>query len=150
MQISHAIGAYGKSEVLQTHGAVSTSCVWYHVHDYREGPPRGQWDVVMDTAGTLPWQAAEGLLAPGGMLLPVTASLGTMLGAALRPNRPNRRRISATTSADGPEAMRRLLDLHARGALQPVIGATLSLDEIGKAHALAGTGHKRGAVVVVI
>ena len=122
----------------------------HHVHDYRDGPPRGQWDVVMDNAGTLPWHKAETLLAPGGMLLPVTASLGTMLGAALRPNRPGRRRISATTSADGPEAMARLLDLHARGALQPMIGATLPFDEIARAHALADTGHKRGAVVVLV
>ena len=31
MQISHTIGAYGKSAVLQAHGAVSTSCAWYEV-----------------------------------------------------------------------------------------------------------------------
>lgn len=120
------------------------------VHDYREGPPRGQWDVVMDIAGTLPWPAADALLAPGGMLLPVTASLGSMLGAALRPTRPNRRRISATTSADGPKGMRQVLDLHARGALQPILAATLPFDRISAAHALADTGHKRGAVVVTM
>lgn len=121
-----------------------------HVHDYRDGLPRGHWDLVMDVAGTLPWQEAAGLLAPGGTLLPVTASLGAMIGAALRPNRSNGRRISGTTSADGPTAMRRVLDLHAQGALHPVVGAVLPFDRIGQAHALADTGHKRGAVVVTI
>lgn len=103
----------------------------------------------MDIAGTLPWKQAEGLLAPGGILLPVTASLGAMIGGALRPTRKGRR-ISGTTSADGPDAMRRLLGLYARGALRPVISASLPFDDIAKAHALAGGGHKRGAVVVTL
>ncbi len=30
MQISHVLGAYEKSAALQAHGAVSTSCGWYH------------------------------------------------------------------------------------------------------------------------
>lgn len=121
-----------------------------HAHDYRDGAPKGQWDLVMDIAGTLPWKQAEALLAPGGTLLPVTASLGAMIGAMLRAKRKGRRRISGTTSADGPEAMRRVLDLHARGALRPVVGATLPFESIEKAHALAESGHKRGSVVVTI
>ncbi|MFV0334935.1 MAG: zinc-binding dehydrogenase [Tropicimonas sp.] len=44
--------------------------------------------------------------------------------------------------------MRRLFDLCARGALRPIVGANLPFDDIAKAHALAGDGHKRGAVVV--
>ena len=30
VRISHAIGTYEKSAALQAHGAVSTSCAWYH------------------------------------------------------------------------------------------------------------------------
>lgn len=119
-------------------------------HDYRDGAPQGQWDVVMDIAGTLPWEQAEALLAPGGMLLPVTASLGAMIGAMLRPNRNGKRRISGTTTADGPDAMRRLLDLHSRGALRPVIGAIFPFEQIDEAHALVDSGHKRGSVVVTM
>lgn len=104
----------------------------------------------MDIAGTLPWMLAEAMLAPGGMLLPVTTSLGAMIGAMLRPNRRGQRRISGTTSADGPDAMRRVLDLHSRGALRPVVGATLPFEDIKKAHTLAESGHKRGSVVVKI
>lgn len=122
----------------------------YHVHDYRDGVPKGQWDLVMDIAGTLPWKQAKALLAPGGMLLPVTASLSAMIGAMLRPNRGGQRRISGTASADGPDAMRRLLDLHSSGALRPVVGAMLPFEDIEQAHTLAESGHKRGSVVVKI
>lgn len=121
-----------------------------HVHDYREGTPKGNWDVVMDVAGTLPWQKAEPLISPGGMLLPITTTLGGMIGGMLRPNRSGQRRIAGATSADGPGAMHRLVDLYYRGALQPVVGTVLGFDEIGKAHALASDGHKRGSVVVTI
>lgn len=119
------------------------------VHDYRSGPPVGQWDVIMDVAGTLPYAAARPLLAPGGRLLPVTAGLGAMLGAALRPRRHGHV-VTAATTADGPPAMRRLLDLHAQGALRPVVGATFPFDRIRDAHHLADSGHKRGAVVVMM
>lgn len=119
------------------------------VRDYRDGPPQGCWDVVMDVAGSLPWPVARPLLSPGGRLLPVTATLGQMLGAALRPRRGGQRITPATTS-DGPQALRRLLDLHAAGAIRPVIGATFPLSDIRKAHALADSGHKRGACIVVM
>lgn len=119
-------------------------------HDYRDGIPRGQWDVVMDIAGTLPWKRARHLIAPGGILLPVTASLGALMGASLLPRRNQERRICAATSRDGPDAMRRLLSLYASGALQPVVSATFPLSRIADAHALVDTGHKRGAVVITM
>lgn len=118
--------------------------------DYREGIPRGQWDIVMDIAGTLPWKRARHLLAPGGILLPVTASLSVMTGAALFPRRTEGRRISGATSDDGPEAMRRLLAHYASGVLKPVIGARFPFSKIVDAHALVDTGHKRGGVVVTM
>lgn len=86
----------------------------------------------MDIAGTLPWMLAEAMLAPGGMLLPVTTSLGAMIGAMLRPNRRGQRRISGTTSADGPDAMRRVLDLHSRGALRPLLAQRSRLRTLKK------------------
>lgn len=122
----------------------------HHAHDFRDCVPKGQWDLLIDIAGTLPWMHAEAMLAPGGMLLPVTASLGAMIGAMLRPNRGRQRRISRTTSADGPDAMRRLLDLHSRRALRSVVGATLPFEDIEQAHRLAESGHKSSSVVVKI
>jgi NADPH:quinone reductase-like Zn-dependent oxidoreductase len=116
-------------------------------HDYREGLPVGTWDVVMDIAGTLPFAKARALIAPGGRFLPVTASLPQMIGGALRSQRAGIR-ITGTTTADGPEALRRLIELYEAGAIRPVIGASFPFSEIRAAHALADSGHKRGSVIV--
>ncbi len=118
-------------------------------HDYRQGPPQGQWDGILDLAGNLPYARSQALLTPGGVLMPATASLGAMLGAALRPRR-GPHRITAATTDDGPKALDRLLDLYRRGAIRPVVSARLPLDQIGQAHAICDSGHKRGSVVVVM
>lgn len=122
----------------------------HRVLDYRDGPPRGAWDLVLDIAGTLPWAGARAILAPGGRLAPVTASLGMMLGAATRPRRAGGRRICASTTAEGPAAMARVLALLNRGALRPVVGTRLPFDEIARAHDLADSTHKRGAAIVMM
>jgi NADPH:quinone reductase-like Zn-dependent oxidoreductase len=116
------------------------------VLDYRSGRPRGVWDVVMDVAGTLPFDPA--LLSPGGRHLPVTATLAQTIGQALRPRRQGRV-LTGGVIADTLPAMRRLVRLHGEGAFRPVVGETLPFVRILEAHALAGGGHKRGSVVVV-
>ena len=117
-------------------------------HDYRDGPPKGQWDAILDVHGSLPFARASTLLAPGGVLLPVTATLGQMLGAALRPRR-GALRVTGGVTADTPAAMSRLVDLYRQGAYRPHVGASFAFDMIRKAHALADSGHKRGSVVVL-
>ena len=117
------------------------------VLDYRAGPIRGEWDVVMDVAGTLPWNAARDLLAQGGRLLPVTASLGATLGAAVRSRRDGRR-VTGGIVSDSRAAMERLVSLHAAGGYRPVVQEVLPFERIRKAHALASGRHKTGAIVV--
>jgi NADPH:quinone reductase-like Zn-dependent oxidoreductase len=119
------------------------------VLDYRAGPIAGEWDVVMDVAGTLPWPVARPLLKPGGRLLPVTQGLWATIGTGLRPRRDGRR-ITAGTISETRAGMERLLAIHAAGGYRPVIGAALPFDDIVAAHQLAGSGHKRGNVVVVM
>lgn len=119
------------------------------LHDYRDGPVAGPFDAVLDVAGTLPWRRARPLLAEGGVLLPVTADLAGMLGAALRPRRGSRR-IAGATTAETREAMERLVALHAAGAYRPVLGDILPFERIAEAHALAETMHRRGATVLTL
>lgn len=116
-------------------------------HDYRSGPPQGEWDAILDVAGTLPWGRARGLLAAGGVLMPVTATLAQMLGGALWPRRDGRRITGATTS-DGPDAVARVVQMARDGVLAPVIDRILPFDQIRQAHALCDSGHKRGSVIV--
>ena len=149
LQIARHLGAVTTAVCRAENHALARSLGAAACHDYRIGPPCGEWDAILDIAGTLPWARARALLAPGGVLMPVTASLGQMLGAALQPRRGGRRITGATTS-DGPAALARVLDLARAGVLVPVIAARLPLSGIAKAHALVDSGHKRGSVVVVV
>ncbi len=118
--------------------------------DYRAGPLAGQWDVILDLAGTLPWSRAEAHLVAGGRLLAVTAGLADLVGAMLRPRRSEDRRVVGGVTADTRPAMERLVGLYAAGAYRPFVGTDLPFTEIVEAHRLAGSGHKRGSVVVTM
>ena len=119
------------------------------VTDYRKGPPPGPYDVIMDVMGSLGWQAARPLLAPGGRLALVTADLSQMLGSALRPRRGGRRFMTGT-NPDGLPAMQRLLALHQAGGYTPVLGPILPFASLVQAHAIAESFHKPGNLVVVM
>jgi NADPH:quinone reductase-like Zn-dependent oxidoreductase len=116
-------------------------------HDYRNGSPKGQFDVVMDVIGTLGWSEAKPLLAQGGRLLLVTAGLWPMLGAFLRPSRAGRRLI-AGTSTEAKDQMAKLIGLYEAGAYRPVVSQILPFDHLAEAHRIAETFHKPGNLVV--
>lgn len=116
--------------------------------DYRAAPAMGAFDVILDVPGLLP--DALSRLAPGGRLGLVTADLGAMLGATLRPRRGGGRCIRAGIVKETPQAVARLLALHAVGAYRPLLGATLPLADIARAHALADSLHKRGNLVILM
>ena len=119
------------------------------VIDYRTSPISGQWDVILDVVGNLPYPKAAPLLAPGGQLLPVTATLGEQLSYGLRAKRGTHR-ITGGVIADSKPAMKRLINLHRSGVYLPTVGDVLPFAEIAAAHALAGSHHKRGNVVVTL
>lgn len=112
-----------------------------------EGLPPGPFDAILDTPGALPWPAARAHLAPGGRLGMVTAGLGAQLGATLRPRRGDVR-LCAGMIRESRAAVDRLLAIHAAGGYRPHLGAVLPLAEVVAAHRLAGSGRKRGNVVV--
>lgn len=150
LQIGRHLGAAITAVCGADNAALARDLGAQEVLDYRAGPIRGTWDVVMDVAGTLPWPVARDLLAPGGRLVPITTgSLWETLGAGLRPRR-NGRRITAGNFTETKAGMERLLALHAQGAYRPVAGTVLPFAEIVAAHRLAGSGHKRGNVVVMM
>lgn len=117
--------------------------------DYRTGAISGQWDAILDVVGSLPYAKAAPLLAPGGRLLPVTATLAEQIAYALRARRATHR-IAGGVIADDKAAMARLIGLHGIGAYRPAVGDVLPLAEIAAAHACAGSRHKRGNVVVTV
>lgn len=116
--------------------------------DYRAEPAPGPFDVILDVPGLMP--DALSRLAPGGRLGLVTAGLGAMLGALLRPRREGGRRLCAGMVRETPDAMARLLALHQAGGYHPLMGETFALADIARAHALADSNHKRGNLVILM
>ena len=114
------------------------------VTDYRAGPPKGPFDVILDVMGSIGWKGAAPLLSPRGRLILITADLGEMLASAL-----NRRFITGTNKDDLP-AMRRLVELHAKGGYTPIVGPVLPFVQLSEAHRIAESFHKPGNLVVTM
>lgn len=147
LQIARHIGAEITAVASSANHALARDLGAHHVHDYRQGPVSGQFDVVMDVIGTLGWPGCKPLLAAGGRALLVTAGLGALLGAALRPNRDGRKVIGGT-SGESLAQMKRLVAFHKAGAYRPVVSQSLPFAEIARAHEIAETFHKPGNIIV--
>ena len=115
--------------------------------DYHQQPPAGlgagQFDVVADTCAASSFGACLRLLRPGGRYLNIAGDLSSLLA---RP-RQGRRSIGGPAAED-TALLQQVLDLAARGSLVPVIDSTWPFADLPAAHARAGSGHKRGSVVV--
>lgn len=119
------------------------------VTDYRDAPPPGTFDVILDVMGRLGRAGAWPLLAPGGRYVQITASLAEFLGASLRPVREGRRIITGSNKDDLP-SMRRLVALHRAGGYTPALGPVLPFERLAEAHAIAESFHKPGNLVVTM
>lgn len=99
-----------------------------------------RFDVILDAVGTLTPSTAKGLLRDGGIAVLAVADLGQMLRA--------RGPIRAGSAPGSPELVARLMPLLERGELDPVIQASLPLDEIARAYAIVDSRRKVGNVIV--
>jgi NADPH:quinone reductase-like Zn-dependent oxidoreductase len=117
--------------------------------DYRAGPVQGHFDVIVDVMGTYLWVGAKPLLSSTGRLCLITADLGALLGAALRPRRAGRRVIGGKV-VETRAKMQNLITLHLAGAYTPVLGDVLPFAQLPRAHAIADSFHKVGNLVVVM
>jgi NADPH:quinone reductase-like Zn-dependent oxidoreductase len=147
VQIGRHLGARVTATASAANLALAESLGAISVSDYRDPPPPGPFDVILDVMGKLGWPAARALLAPGGRHVMVTADLIQMLGATLRPLRDGRR-ILTGTNRDDLLSMQRLVAIHGGGDYIPVLGPVLPFAELAQAHALAESFHKPGNIVV--
>ena len=149
IQIARNLGAHITAVASPQNHALAQALGADAVLDYRGGPITGQWDVILDVVGTLPYPKAAHLLAPGGRLLPVTASLAEQLGYGCRPKRGGHR-VSGGVIVETKAAMARLIRLHQAGAYRPTVGTVLPFAQIVEAHRAAGSRHKPGNLVVTL
>lgn len=109
----------------------------------------GQFDLIVDTAGSLPFPRARRLLRPGGRLLVVLGTLRDMLAAPWR-TLASPFRVVAGPAATRREDMEQMARLAASGEYQAVIDQRYPLDEIVAAHQHVDTGRKRGNVILTM
>lgn len=107
------------------------------------------WDVVLDMAGTARVSTHSRLLSPGGRLIFGVASLGETLRASLG-RLDGGRRMIAGPSPETAALLAEVAHLASDGTLRPVIDRTFPLADVAQAHARVDTGHKRGAVILLI
>jgi len=110
----------------------------HHTTDVAALPDR--YDIVLDAVGSLDRHTGRRLLAPGGMLLLVVASLTDTLLA--------RGDVRAGSAPERAADLAHLLGLVASGDLRVVIDDVLDLERIAEAHARVDSGRKVGNLVL--
>lgn len=114
------------------------------VLDYQATPVAGldeRFDVVFDAVGNLSRSQGLRLLNPGGALILVAAGLWDTIRA--------RGRVLAGSAPERSEDFALLLDLVARGELDPLVETVGGLDALPEAHRRIDTGRKVGNLVIL-
>lgn len=105
------------------------------------------YDIIVDTAGTLPFGRSKTILNDGGRLLLVLGSLPSMLQIPWVALTTTKRVIAGAASGTA-EDLNFLASLAETGAFTPVIDQRHPFERIAEAHAYVDQGHKKGNVVV--
>ena len=144
VQLARHAGATVTAVTSAANTELVTSLGAEEVIDYRAKPLDTldqRFDIVLDTVGNLDLASGRRLLADGGRLLLVVASLGQMLRA--------RGDAAADPAPERVADYDELLALVAAGDLTVVVSRTFPLDEIADAYRLIDSGHKVGNILVL-
>ncbi len=106
-------------------------------------------DIILDAVGNCSFGRCKRVLAPGGRLLLVVASLSQMVGALVWSARAGRKVLSGVASVRTADLLL-LRALAESGAFKPVIDRTYPFARIAEAYKYVDTGHKRGNVVITL
>ncbi|HET6294737.1 MAG TPA: NAD(P)-dependent alcohol dehydrogenase [Kribbella sp.] len=127
------------------------------VIDYTRDKLTGQYDFIVDTAGTRSLRELRGALSPRGTLVMVggetggrlTGGMERVLGAAVLSLFVGQKLRGLISTEDG-KVYDELTEIIEAGDLSPVIGHTYSLPEAPDAVRQLTTSHARGKIVITV
>jgi NADPH:quinone reductase-like Zn-dependent oxidoreductase len=116
-----------------------------------------RFDIVVDIAGDPPLRTLRRLLTPTGTAVIVGSEQGgRLLGGFDRQLRAvvtspfGRQRLAVLISTEGHEDLQRLVDLVEAGAVAPMLGATVPLEDAAEAMRRLEAGEVRGKVAILV
>ncbi|MEH6726482.1 MAG: NAD(P)-dependent alcohol dehydrogenase [Hyphomicrobiales bacterium] len=107
------------------------------------------YDIILDTTGTVSYQSAQKALRSGGRFLMVSGDLPQLLSMSFATKRDGKKGI-AGYAPEKAEELAFLAELVEAGHFFPVIDRCYPLDEIQDAHAYVDTGRKKGNVIISV
>lgn len=152
VQIAKHLGAHvtavcsgGNAEMVRDLGA--DRVINYRKQDVIQ---RGiQYDMVVDTVGTLPWAQAKHAIRNGGKMVLIVGITSDMFLGGMKARLAGKKMVGGVAS-EHRDILEAVVKLAALGVLQPVIDRSYTFDDMKAAHAHVDTGHKKGNVVVTV
>lgn len=108
-----------------------------------------QYDVILDTVGTLDFEKMKHKLKANGRLGLVIADLPTIL-KSLWISLTQSQKVYAGPINENKSDLKFLLNLCQQKKFRPLIGTTLPFEKIVEAHKIVDSGHKLGSLVLRI
>jgi len=109
--------------------------------------PARKYDLVLDTAGQIPFSKWKNALVDGGCCLLVDAGLSSFASMIWTGIFRGKRAI-ASVVPERIDNVRELLRIHALGGFTPIVGRVFPIDQIVDAHRYVDSRHKQGSAVV--
>lgn len=108
-----------------------------------------QYDMVVDTVGTLPWAQAKHAIRDGGKMVLIAGIASDMFLGGIKARLAGKKMVGGVAS-EHRDILEAVVKLAAQGVLQPVIDRRYAYDELKAAHVHVDAGHKKGNVVVTV
>jgi NADPH:quinone reductase-like Zn-dependent oxidoreductase len=150
VQIAKHLGAHvtavcsgGNAEMVRMLGA--DRAIDYLTQDVIEADI--QYDMVVDTVGTLPWAQAKHAIRDGGKMVLIAGITSDMFLGGIKARLAGKKMVGGVAS-EHRDILEAVVKLATQGVLLPVIDRSYAFDDMKVAHAHVDTGRKKGNVVV--